>query len=102
MFMAVPDGSRRKFYCDAIHSGTIQGTGAKNGKGSVAEAGTDGDTFAASGAAAAQHSSSSLSFHARAEPVRLHAVAAIGLKCALGHENALLFPVKYLCLVGKS
>jgi hypothetical protein len=42
-----------------------------------------------------------LGLHARAEAVRLHAVAAIGLKCALGHENALLFPVQNLRLDGK-
>jgi hypothetical protein len=28
--------------------------------------------------------------------VRFHTVAAVGLKCALGHENALLFPLKNL------
>jgi hypothetical protein len=33
--------------------------------------------------------------------VRLHAFAAIGLKCALGHENALLFPRRNLSRSGR-
>jgi len=31
----------------------------------------------------------------------LHTVAAIGLKCALGHGSALLFPERNLSLDGK-
>jgi len=33
--------------------------------------------------------------------VGFHALAAVGLKCALGHENALLFPKENLRLDGK-
>jgi len=33
--------------------------------------------------------------------MRLHAFAAIGLKCALGHKNALLLPEENLRLDGK-
>jgi hypothetical protein len=52
----------------------------------------DGYTLAASGTATAQHGSPALGFHAGTEAVLLHAAVAIGLKCALGHGNALLFP----------
>jgi hypothetical protein len=68
----------------------------------VAEAGADGHALAADGATAAQDGGAALGLHARAEPVRLHAFAAIGLKCALGHKNALLFPEENLRLDGKS
>jgi hypothetical protein len=34
--------------------------------------------------------------------VGFHALAAIGLKCALGHRNALLSPLEYLRLNGKT
>ena len=61
---------------------------------------TDGDALASGGAAAAQHGCAGLGFHARAESVCLRAVATIGLKCALGHRIALLFPVLILRLVG--
>jgi hypothetical protein len=33
--------------------------------------------------------------------VGFHALAAVGLKCALGHGNALLYPREDLCLDGK-
>jgi hypothetical protein len=100
--MAVPEGSQPELFRYATHSGSGQIAWRSSGKGSVAEAGADRDTLAAGGAAAAQYRSSGFGFHARAEPVRFHAVAAIGLKCALGHENALLFPIKNPCLDGKS
>jgi hypothetical protein len=58
----------------------------------VAEACAYRHTLAADGTTAAQHGCAALGLHTRAETVRLHASAAIGLKCALGHENALLFP----------
>ena len=70
-------------------------------KGLVAEAGADGNALAADGATAVQHGRAALGLHSRAETVRLHAFAAIGLKCALGHENALLFPKENLRLDGK-
>jgi hypothetical protein len=57
----------------------------------VAEAGGYSDTFAADGTTAAQYGCAALGLHPRAESVRLHAFTAIGLKCALGHKNALLF-----------
>jgi hypothetical protein len=67
----------------------------------VAEAGAYGHTLTANGATAAQNGRAALSLHTRAKTVRLHSFAAIGLKCALGHENALLFPEQNLCLDGK-
>jgi hypothetical protein len=56
----------------------------------VAEAGADGDAFTANGAAAAEHGGAGFGLHPRAKAVSLNALAAIGLKCALGHEIALL------------
>ena len=67
----------------------------------VAEAGTHSHTLAADGAAAAHYGCAALGLHARAESVRLHAFAAIRLKCALGHKNALLFLKENLRLDGK-
>ena len=57
----------------------------------VAEASADSDTLAADGAAAAEHGGAALGLHAGTKAVGLHTLAAIGLKCALGHRNALLF-----------
>jgi hypothetical protein len=56
----------------------------------VAETGAHGYPFAANGTAAAEDGCAGLGLHTRTETVSLHAFAAIGLKCALGHENALL------------
>jgi hypothetical protein len=56
----------------------------------VAEASAHGHSLAANGAAAAQHGSAAFGLHSRAKSVRLNALAAVRLKCALGHENALL------------
>jgi hypothetical protein len=67
----------------------------------VAEAGTHSHTFATDGATTAQNGCAALGLHARAESMRLYAFAAIGLKCALGHRNALLFPLENLGLDGK-
>jgi hypothetical protein len=67
----------------------------------VAETGTDGYPLTANGATAAQYRSACLGLHTRAKTMGLHTLAAIGLKCALGHENALLFPSKNLRLDGK-
>jgi hypothetical protein len=67
----------------------------------VAEACAHRYTLAANGATAAQYSCAALGLHPRAEAMRLHALAAIGLKCALGHKNALLFPNENLRLNGK-
>jgi hypothetical protein len=64
------------------------------GSGLVAEASTDGNTLAANGTATAQHCCAGFGLHARPKSMRLHTVAAVGLKCALGHENALLFPTE--------
>jgi hemolysin activation/secretion protein len=60
------------------------------GKGLVAVARADGYTLAANGTAAAQHGCARLGLHTRAESMRLGAMAAVRLKCALGHKNALL------------
>ena len=67
----------------------------------VAESGADGYAFAADGAAATQYSCTGLGLHTRTKTVGFHAFAASGLKCALGHENALLFPGENLRLNGK-
>jgi hypothetical protein len=67
----------------------------------VAEAGADSHALAADGAAAAQYCCPGLGLHARAETVNFHASAAIGLKCALGHEDTLLFLNEILRLDGK-
>jgi hypothetical protein len=67
----------------------------------VAEAGADGDALAPDGATAAQNGCAALGLHACAKSMSLDALAAVGLKCALGHKYALLFPVKNLCLDGK-
>jgi hypothetical protein len=64
----------------------------------VAESGAYGDAFAANGAAAAQYGCSGLGLHACAETMGLHTTAAIGLECALGQKNALLFLEKICAL----
>ncbi len=69
--------------------------------GLVAEAGADRNALAADRAAAAEDGCAALGLHAGAESVGLHALLAIGLKCALWHKNALLFPGKNLGLDGK-
>jgi hypothetical protein len=74
----------------------------ENGRrGLVAESGADRDALAADGAAAAQHGGARLGLHARTETMGFHALAAIGLKGTLGHENILLFPDENLRLDGK-
>ena len=67
----------------------------------VAESGADGNALAANGAATAQHGCAALGFHTGAETMSLDALAAIGLKCALGHVDALLFSGGNLRLDGK-
>jgi hypothetical protein len=67
----------------------------------VAEAGAHRNSLAANGAAAAQHGCAALGLHTRTETMRLDAFPAIGLKCALRHRNALLFPEEILRLDGK-
>ena len=67
----------------------------------VAESGADCNTLTACRTAAAENGGTALGLHARAKAVGLHAAAPVGLKCALGHKNALLFPLKILCHVGK-
>jgi hypothetical protein len=66
------------------------------GEGLVAVAGAYSNALTADGPAAAQYSSAGCGLHARPKPVCFHTVAAVGLKCALGHGNALLFPLKNL------
>jgi hypothetical protein len=81
----------------------LMANGARRGgkRELVAEAGADGHALAADGATAAENGCAGLGLHARAEAVGFHALAAVGLKCALGHENALLFPKENLRLDGK-
>jgi len=68
----------------------------------VAESCADSDALAPLCAAAAKHSGSALGLHAGSETVGLDTLAAVGLKCALGHRNALLSFCGNLCLNGKS
>ena len=65
--------------------------GSKKGLDLVAVACADGYALAAGRATAAQHRGSALGLHAGPEAVRLYAAMAVGLECALGHRNALLF-----------
>jgi hypothetical protein len=69
--------------------------------GLVAETSADGNALAPYGAAAAEHGCAGLGLHACAETMCLHALTAVGLKCALGHKNALLFSRENLRLDGK-
>ena len=85
----------------AAAGGRSSDPGSNRTAGLVAKTGADGDALAANGATAAQYRCACLGLHTRTEAVGFHALAAIGLKCALGHENALLFPCKSLCLDGK-
>jgi hypothetical protein len=71
------------------------------GRISIAEAGADSYALAAGGAAAAEHRGPGIGLHAGAEAVSFHALAAIGLKRALGHKNILLIPDENLRLDGK-
>lgn len=68
---------------------------------SIAITGADRDALAANGAATAQHGRASLGLHARAKAVGLGAMAAVWLKCALGHGNALLLLFENLSQFGK-
>jgi len=78
-------------------------SGSKEGRPElVAEAGTDGNALAPDGPAAAQHGGAALGLHAGTKAVSLYALAAIGLKRALWHGNALLFTCENLRLNGKS
>jgi hypothetical protein len=60
-----------------------------------------GYALAARRAAAAEHGCARLGLHARAKAMRLHAAAAVGLKCALGHGMRSCFLLKNLRLDGK-
>ena len=90
--MALPEG---------VWPESDPGPKLNGGKQLVAESSADRYTLAANGATTAQHRGASLGLHARAKSVRLHAMAAVGLKCALGHRIALLLPIGNLCLDGK-
>src|ERR1035441_8906481 len=91
--MTLPEGvsTRRAMIAQSL-SGSNGGRRQLGGRGLVAEAGADGHALAADGAAAAEHGGAGIGLHAGAETVGFHALAAIGLKCALGHKNALLLP----------
>jgi hypothetical protein len=86
--------------CAAV-SGSISRFGSaafesRTGRESVAMRGTDGDALASCGAPAAEHGCAGIGLHARPEAVRFRAVAAVGLKCSLGHRDPLLFPKENL------
>ncbi len=69
---------------------------AKGEKKLVAVTGADRDALAALGAAARQYGLPSFALHAGPEAMRLGAVAAIRLKCALRHRSALLNRKSYI------
>jgi hypothetical protein len=54
----------------------------------VAKSSAHGNALAALRAAAAEHGGSALGLHASPKAMGLNALAAVGLKCALGHGNA--------------
>jgi hypothetical protein len=58
--------------------------------------GAHGYALTAGGATTAENRRSRLRLHARPKAVCFHAVAAIGLKCTLGHVEPLLFLKKNL------
>ena len=90
--MAMPEGvSAGRQALAVLSSPALSGSNLAAGR-LVAEAGADSDALAANGTASAQHGSAAFGLHPRAKTVGLHAFTAIGLKCALGHGNALLFP----------
>ncbi len=64
----------------------------------VAVAGADSNALTALGTAAGKDGSAGFRLHPRQKSVRLRAVAAVRLECALGHNTALLISVKNLCL----
>jgi hypothetical protein len=100
--MGVPDGvSGRNRNGDLPIPVPGCGRGLNGRRKLVAEAGADGYTLAANGAAAAEDGCAGLCFHTRTETMGLYTFTAIGLKCALGHGDALLFPKENLCLTGK-
>ena len=85
----------------AAAGGRSSDPGSNRTAGLVAKTGADGDALTANGATAAQYRCACLGLHTRTKTMGFHALAAIWLKCALGHENALLFPDESLCLDGK-
>jgi hypothetical protein len=84
-----------------VHSGSNERRVREGRRELVAEASADGNALATDGAAAAEHGSAGFGLHTCAEAVSFHALAAIRLKCALGHGIALLFSEENLCLSGK-
>lgn len=64
---------------------------------SVAMPGADGDALAARGAATAEHGGAGFGLHARPETVCFRTVAAVRLKCTLGHRDPLLLGKENLC-----
>src|SRR5436190_19888094 len=59
----------------------------RNKRELLAEAGLSCNPLAALGAPARDHGLSALGLHTRAKSVRLRAMTAVGLKCALRHEK---------------
>jgi hypothetical protein len=64
----------------------------------IAVAGTDGNAFAALGAATGKYGCSGFGLHSGQKAVGLRPMAAVRLKCALGHDAALLISLENLCL----
>ena len=90
--MAMPEGRR---------AGAAGNCGRRPSSKLVAVTGADRYAFAACCAAAAEHGGAALGLHAGAKSVFLLAAVAVGLKCALGHGDALLILFKNLRLDGK-
>jgi hypothetical protein len=86
----------------AANFGGGRGRGQNGRLELVAEASADSYALATDSTTTAQHGCAGLGLHACAKAMGFHAFASIGLKCALRHENALLFLKENLCLNGKS
>ncbi len=75
----------------------------------VAKTSTDSDALASLGSPTAEDGGSALGLHTGTETVRLHALPAIGLKRALGHDALLkkfgrlsiAAPIRFICFARK-
>ena len=64
----------------------------------IAVSGTDGNAFAALGAAAGKYGCPGFGLHSGQKAVGLRSMAAVRLKCALWHDAALPILLENLCL----
>jgi hypothetical protein len=70
---------------------------SNRGPALIAVAGAYRNALAPFGASAGKNRGSRFRFHTRKKTVRLRAMAAVRLKCALGHDAALLISLKNIC-----